>query len=98
MTDLHVEAQLGEQAKQLLANPIYRKAFDDVRQGILNAWEKAPVRDLEGQQHLKLMLKLLNDLEGNIRQAADTGKLASIQIEQELEKQSRLRNLISGRR
>lgn len=69
------------------------QALSSVREGIRTKWEQCPIRDTEGQHQLKLMLKLLNDLEANIREVATTGKLASIQIENDTkteEKKSRL--------
>lgn len=55
--------------------------MEAVKQGILDAWANSPIRDKEGQNELRLMLKLLSDLHNNIRQVAHTGKLAQIEIE-----------------
>jgi hypothetical protein len=71
------------QAKQLLENPIYVESFEIVRNGIINAWENSPIRDTEGQHELRLMLKLLNDLQNNIKRVVDSGKLAEIEIERQ---------------
>ena len=67
----------------LLESPIYKDSLSAVRSAIIETWEKCPVRDTEAQHELKLMLKLLKDLEANINQVATTGKLAKLQIEQE---------------
>ena len=71
------------QAKQLLENHIYAEAIELVRNGIINAWENSPIRDTEGQHELRLMLKLLNDLQNNIKRVVDSGKLAEIEIERQ---------------
>ena len=71
------------QAKQLLENPIYAESMDIVRNAILTGWENSPIRDTEGQHELRLMLKLLNDLQNNIKRVVDTGKIAEINIERE---------------
>ena len=96
MPNLHQEASDGARAEALLRNETFQKALADVRQGIIAAWEKAPVRDHEGQQQLKLMLKLLNDVEANIKTVVQTGQLASLQISQEAEKESRIRKFMRG--
>ena len=92
--NLHKEASFGAAAKSLMENEVYKRAFGETRAAILKKWEECPLRDKEGQHELKLMLKLLNDLEANIKQAADTGKLAEIQIAQEREKESRLKSIL----
>lgn len=81
--ELSEEQRRGELAADVLDNPLYREAFDSVRAGIIHAWETAPIRDKEGQGELKLMLKLLTDVQRNIETVMQTGKMAQIQIERE---------------
>lgn len=90
----HQEASIGAAARGLLENPVFRQAMTDIRAAILKKWEDAPLRDKDGQHELKLMLKLLNDLEANFKQAINTGKLAEIQIEQEKEQESKLKRVL----
>jgi hypothetical protein len=54
-----------------------------VQQAIVQAWEASPVGDIEGQHELRLMRKLLNDLEANIHRTIHDGKLARIEIERD---------------
>lgn len=77
------ELRRGEQARQVIENEIYAEAWKSVRDGIISAWESAPIRDKEGQNELKLMLKLLTDVRRNIETVMNTGKMAKIQIERE---------------
>ncbi len=77
------EAQRGMLAAQVLDNEIYKEAIQSVREGIIQKWEAAPLRDKEGANELKLMLKLLGDVHRNIEAVMTTGKMASIQIERE---------------
>jgi uncharacterized protein YcaQ len=79
----HEEAQRGQRAKELLENDIFKESIVGLRQGILDKWRECPVRDIEGQHQLKLMDKLLGDIEGYIKIIAETGKMAEIQLEQE---------------
>jgi hypothetical protein len=80
---LEKDAEVGRQAEMLLDNPIYKDSIAAVQSAIITAWQASPIRDKEGQHELKLMLKLLGDLEANIKRVAETGKLAKLQIEQE---------------
>lgn len=81
--NLYEEAQKGHEAEQLLEHPVFKEAIAAVRAGIINTWAEAPLRDREGAHELKLMLKLLNDVEANIKRVVDTGKMAGIQLERE---------------
>lgn len=81
--DLSEEIQRGIKAQSILESEIYQESIDTVRQMIIDQWAKSPIRDHEGQHELRLMLKLLDDLTGNIKQIAETGKLAQIHIENE---------------
>lgn len=92
--DLLRESQDGIRAKALLEDPAFDNAIAKVRQGIFDRWASSPIADVQGQHELRLMLKLLNDIMANIREVADTGKLATLQIEQEAEQQSRIAKLL----
>ena len=81
MSNPSLDLDRAIQAQQLLDNPLYQESFKTVREALHKAWESAPVRDVEGQHELKLMLKLLGDLEQNISRVIDSGKLAKIEIE-----------------
>lgn len=77
------EAEEGDKAQRLLDSEAWKNAFVATRQAILEKWATSPVRDQEGQHELRLLIKLMDDLEGHIRSVANTGKLARAQIVQE---------------
>lgn len=77
------EIQRGIQAQSILDSEIYQESVSAVRQAIISQWEQCPIRDQEGQHELKLMLKLLGDLQANLKTVMETGKLAKVQIERE---------------
>ena len=89
---LRREMSRGQQARELLEHPLFVEAFEKVRSGILQSWEASPIRDEEGQRSLRLMLKVLNDVKKNIEEVAQTGKIASIQREQEQTRLERMKN------
>lgn len=78
---LEQEATKGNNAQRLLEE--IAPYFDLVKQAIVDKWETSPIADKEGQHELRLMRKLLGDLEANLKTAIETGKLARIQIEQD---------------
>jgi hypothetical protein len=90
------EVEKGSRARALLESEPYKDAVTKVRQGIIDKWATSPVIDREGQHELRLMLKLLDDLEGNIRSVANDGKMAQEIISREKEQESRLKRVIKG--
>lgn len=81
--EAHEESNRGHEARRILDNPLFREAIDTLREGIIGKWRAAPIRDREGMHELKLMDKLLTDIEGYLRSVLDTGKMADIQLEKE---------------
>jgi hypothetical protein len=78
---LDADLDRASRAKALLDNSTFQEAFALVAQAIHEAWEAAPVRDTEGQQILKLQLKLLSDVRANLERAIADGKVAAHELE-----------------
>jgi hypothetical protein len=72
----------AEKAARLLSDPLLREGFDLVRKGLHETWEKTPIRDREGAHELRLMLKLLTDVETAFIQAVNDGKVVKFNVEQ----------------
>ena len=70
----------GNRAQRLLEDEILTKAFTDVRAAIIERWEAAPIRDVEGQHELKLMLRIVSDVRSNLELAVMNGKLAAEEL------------------
>lgn len=77
---LEAELDRGSKAERLINDPILAEAFDLVSKAIHERWEACPIRDAEGQLHLKLQLKLLGDVRANLEQAVSDGKLAAAEL------------------
>lgn len=78
--NLQAELDHAVKAEKLLKDETLTQAFDDVRQAIIDRWERAPLRDRDGAHELKLMLKLLSDVRANLEQAVSNGKLAAEEL------------------
>jgi len=70
----------GVRAHALLEDQTLTKAFADVREAILQQIEACPLRDTEGAEKLRIMLKLLRDLRANLEAAVSNGKLEEIEL------------------
>jgi len=80
-------------ARALLDDPELTRAFTGVREALLDRFESCPVRDIEGQHEIKLMLKLLNDVRANLLSVLDSGKV----IEYRLSMLERAKKVINAR-
>jgi hypothetical protein len=78
---LDADLDRASRAKALLDNPTLQEAFALVAQAIHEAWEAAPVRDTEGQQILKLELKLLANVKAQLELAIADGKKAAFELD-----------------
>lgn len=74
------EIRLGQEAETLLETEAFKAATDSLRKAIMDKWATSPIADHEGQHELRLMLKLLDDLLGNLRVAVTNGKFESNEL------------------
>lgn len=69
-------------AERLINDPLFAEAFENTRQAIFHKIEQTPIRDDEGLKHLRLCLKLLQDVRANLVSILNDGKVAEFEIEQ----------------
>jgi len=70
-------------AQEILDNPEFQAACDDIEQGIVDRWKASSINDKEGQIYLKLMLKIHDDFIGTLKRRLDSGKMADIKVERQ---------------
>jgi len=75
------EIKLGEQAAQILDNPVYKDAIERVRDNIVNSMTNSPIGDEKTHNRLVIALQLLNQINKQLTDVMQTGKLASIQTD-----------------
>ena len=81
-SQLAAEMARGARAKAILESSIYQEAVEAVEAKIVADWKKSPIRDNEGQTALRLKLQCLEQIKGYLKEAMETGKLASQTIEE----------------
>lgn len=69
------------QAQKIIDHPLFIEAFDTVRQALIDKIEQAPIRDTEGAEKARYLLKLLRDVRAVFEQALRDGKFSSAQLE-----------------
>lgn len=76
------EVSEGHQAREILDNPAFGRAYEALRANIFAAWEAAPARDAEGREHLWNQLKCLEALKAQLTMAFDKGRFATNTLQQ----------------
>jgi hypothetical protein len=71
----------AEEAQRMLQSEIFKAAFDDTRQAVLEAWAKLPVARGDEAQDLHRMLKCLDRVKRCLEVHVETGMLANKEIE-----------------
>ena len=66
-----------------MSDELIVEAFDILNTRLTDEWASSPVRDTEGRERIWLMKKLLKNVGDHLNEIAQTGKMASIQLEQE---------------
>jgi len=75
------EIKLGAQAAQVLDNPVYKDAIERVRENIVNSMTNSAIGDEKTHNRLVIALQLLNQINKQLTDVMQTGKLAAIQTE-----------------
>ena len=84
------DAQIrAEQANQILANPLFQDAFDDIIDGAVQAIADANVEDAEARNQLGLFLAAATAFKLELFEAIDTARLEA-QNDQETNQADRM--------
>jgi hypothetical protein len=75
------EIKRGEQAAVILDNPVYQEAIAKVRENIVASMTTSPLGDEKTHNKLVIALQLLNQINKQLTDVMQTGKLASIQTD-----------------
>jgi len=75
------EIKRGEQAAVVLDNPLYQEAITKVRESIVASMTTSPLGDEKTHNRLVIALQLLNQINKQLTDVMQTGKLASIQTD-----------------
>ena len=75
------EIKRGEQAAQVLENPLFKESVEKVREGIIRSMATSPLGDSETHNRLVIAMQLLNQIEKQLTDVIQTGKMAAIQTD-----------------
>ena len=75
------EVKRGEQAAVILDNPIYQEALQKVKDSLIARMANSPLGDEKTHNRLVIALQLLNQINKQLTDVMQTGKLAAIQTD-----------------
>jgi len=81
--DLQKQISRGQQAKDILENPLLQDSLKAIRNKLDTEWKNSPLRDVEGREKIFFLVKAIDELEAMLISELETGKLASEQLNQQ---------------
>jgi hypothetical protein len=81
--DLNKQISRGQQAKDILENPLLQDSLKAIRNKLDTEWKNSPLRDVEGREKIFFLVKAIDELEAMLISELETGKLASEQLNQQ---------------
>lgn len=83
MSEKHREVQRGEEAAQVLDNPAFQDAMDDLKRSAVDHWRECSLADAEAQRLALMLMKVTEKFESLLRGRIEKGKFARHLLEQE---------------
>lgn len=71
----------GEQADVVLNNPLFKESITKVRDGIIKSMASSALGDSETHNRLVIAMQLLNQIEKQLQDVINTGKMATLQTD-----------------
>jgi hypothetical protein len=77
----YIDARKGQDAKDLLENPILVEAFDALEREYLKAWRQSKPADDEERERLWLAVGILDEIKRHLRVVVENGMMAKRDID-----------------
>ena len=71
-----------QRAKNLLDNPLFKEAFEVLRQDLMDRWNASGSSELEARESIWLAMRLLDKLYGHIQSIVETGHMNKVMDKQ----------------
>ena len=71
-----------QRAKNLLDNPLFKEAFEVLRQDLMDRWNASGSSELEARESIWLAMRLLDKLYGHIQSIVETGHINKVMDKQ----------------
>lgn len=77
----YIDARKGQEAKDLLENPVLVEAFAILEREYLKAWRQSKPADQEERERLWLAVGILEELQRHLRVVVENGVMAKRDID-----------------
>ena len=71
-----------QRAKNLLDNPLFKEAFEVLRQDLMDRWTASGSSELEARESIWLAMRLLDKLYGHVSSIVETGHMNKVMSQQ----------------
>jgi len=88
MTDDRIALARADRARMILEDELVKAALSDMKALVREEWEKSPVRDVDGREHLYKLMRVIGQFEGCLQKHLETGQLVAADIRAEEERKS----------
>ncbi len=75
------EITKAQEVQMILTNPVYKQAWEQIRDGIISAMNQSAMADQVTHSRLVMALQIVNKLQKSFETTMETGKLAQMQLE-----------------
>lgn len=76
------ETKRGQAADKLLANPLLKQWFMERKASLFGSFCHSKADDTDTRQLIWLKMQILNELEGDLQEFVDSGKMATSQLKE----------------
>ena len=74
------EIKRADRAEEVLNNPLFIEAVSKVRDGIIASMAASPLGDEQTHNRLVIAMQILNQIEKQLTDVVQTGKMAKLQV------------------
>jgi len=86
------ELQRAREVEQILGNKYVREALDEIREALVEQWQRTPVVDVNLREKIWGIYNGAIKFEQVLRSHIETGKMAAIEVERKRSLAERLKN------
>ena len=77
-----IDEEREQRAKNLLDNPLFKEAFEVLRQDLMDRWNASGSSELEARESIWLAMRLLDKLYGHVSSIVETGHMNKVMSQQ----------------
>ena len=90
MSSPHTEIDRARRAAEIADDPLYREAFETVRDELMREWAATAAHETEKREQVWRASDLLGRVQSHLAEIMMTGRLAKLQLEREESRMQRV--------